>query len=330
MNDMIDMVDMAAVRVAAPLKAVYYPFGRAETLRAAVKACLTDYYAKASVGTKFEARGVLVTGKSRAGKTRELMHLIQKINDAQIMMPSGLPARIVNCSLPARLNWKELGLKTLMALGYPGEGRRTTNAIWQMVRDQAKRQGVIGIHYDEAQHMFSDTGNAANRVVLDSFKAVMKEADWPLILILSGVPSLKTHIETDHASEERKQLRFLLTPVHFELIRPKVQEDIEELNTLAYTYADKAGIDFDPLSNVDFFERLSHAGAYRWGLVIEMMIEAFTICRAAGETKISVDHFSEAFSRIHGIPSGYSPFTVDDYLESFDPENLLSLLDHAD
>ncbi|WP_435164792.1 ATP-binding protein [Falsirhodobacter sp. 1013] len=328
---MNDFIDMAAVKVAAPLKAVYYPFARAEALHGTIKSCLTDYYMKADVGAAFEARGVLVTGKSRSGKTRELQHLIQKVNEAQIMMPSGLPARIVKCTLPARMNWKELGLKTLTALGYPGEGsRRTTNAIWQMVRDQAKRQGVIGIHYDEAQHMFSDTGNAANRVVLDSFKAVMKEADWPLMIILSGVPSLKTHIETDHASEERKQLRFLLTPVHFELIRPKAPEDIHELNTLAYTYADKAGIDFDPLSNVDFFERLSHACAYRWGLVIEMMIEAFTICKVAGETTIGIGHFVEAFSRIHGIPNGYTPFTVDDYMDSFDPDNLLRLLSHQD
>lgn len=326
---MNEFIDIAAVEASAPLKAVYYPFARAEPLLVAVKACLTDYYAKASVGAEFEARGVLVTGKSRSGKTRELQHLIQKINDSRIMMPSGQPARIVKCTLPARMNWKELGLKTLNALGYPGEGnRRTTNSIWQLVRDQAKRQGVIGIHYDEAQHMFSDTGNAANRVVLDSFKAVMKETDWPLMIILSGVPSLKSHIEADHASEERKQLRFLLTPVHFELIRPKVAADIEELNTLAYTYADKAGIDFDPLSNVDFFERLSHACAYRWGLVIEMMIEALTLCRVAGETRIGIEHFADAFSLTHGIPSGFSPFTIDDYQESFDPDKLLSLLPH--
>lgn len=220
-------------------------------------------------------------------------------------------------------------MKTLAVLGYPSEGRRTTNYIWQMVRDQAKRQGVIGIHYDEAQHMFSDTGTAANRVVLDQFKAVMKEPDWPLMLILSGVPSLKTHIEKDTASEERKQLRFLLTPVHFELIRPRVSEDVKELNDLAYTLASKVEINFGPLANGDFFDRLSHACAYRWGLVVEMLIEAFTICFVAGESEISSDHFAEAFSRIHGIPSGFSPFTVDDYLSSFDPDNLLSLLDHA-
>lgn len=327
---MTDIIDKEAADFAAPLKQVYYPFPRAENLQAAVKACMTDYYAKASACSEFEARGVLVTGKSRVGKSRELQHLIQKINASKTLMPNGLPARIITCKLPATMNWKELGARTLSTLGYPSEGRRTANYIWQMVRDQAKRQGVIGIQYDEAQHMFSDTGKAANRVVLDSFKAVMKETDWPLILILSGVPSLKTHIETDQASEERKQLRFLMTPVHFELIRPRAPEDIHELNMLAYTYADKAGIDFDPLSNGDFFGRLSHACAYRWGLVIEMMIEAFTICRVAGETTISIDHFAEAFSRIHGIPPGFSPFTVDDYLESFDPDNLMSLIDHTD
>lgn len=171
------------------------------------------------------------------------------------------------------------------------------------------------------------TGSANNRVILDSFKAVLKEPEWPLILILSGIPDLKKHIENDHASEERKQLRFLLTPAHFDLIHPSRDEDINELNGLAYSYAEEAGISFDPLSNIVFFHRLSHACAYRWGLVIEMMIEAFTLCVLAESKQISIDYFVEAFSKIHGIPRGFSPFTVDDYLETFNPDRLLSGLD---
>lgn len=322
---MSEFINMKAVAAAGPLKKAHYPFPRARELQDAVTSCMTDYYTKSGLGTAFEARGVLVTGKSRVGKTRELQRLIDRINDSNTIMPSGRPARIVNCTLSGRMTWKDLGMKTLMSLGYPAEGRRTQSYIWDMVLDQAERQGVIGIHYDECQHMFSDTGNATNRVVLDSFKALLKETRWPLILILSGVPDLAKHIENDHASEERKQLRYLLRPVRFEMIN--TDRDIEELNQLAYSYAEKVGICFDALSTVDFLERLSHACAYRWGLVIEMVVEAITICILAEHTVASTEHFSEAFSKINGIPPGFSPFTVDDYRESFDPDSLLTLLE---
>lgn len=322
---MTTFIDMTAVTVASPLKAAHYPFARSKELHEGLSWCMTDYYAKAATGMEFEARGLLVTGRSRVGKTREIRRLVSTFNSSDTAMPDGRPARIINCTLSGRMNWKDLGMKTLAALGYPTEGRRTQNHIWDMVLNQAKRQGVVGIHYDECQHMFSDTGDATNRVVLDSFKTLLKDPKWPLVLILSGVPDLAKHIERDQASEERKQLRFLLRPIHFEVIEPK--RDIEDLNALAYTYADKARLDFDSLSNIDFLERLSHACSYRWGLVIEMIIEAFTIARLSGSQEVTVEHFSKAFSAIHGLPIGFSPFTIEDYRSSFDADSLLDLLD---
>lgn len=104
-----------------------------------------------------------------------------------------------------------------------------------------------------------------------------------MMLILSGVPELAQHIQKEKATEERRQLRFLLRPVYFDLI--DLNRDFAELNGLAYSYADKAGVDFDELSNADFFRRLAFACAYRWGLVIEMLIEAFVACLLAGGGK---------------------------------------------
>jgi hypothetical protein len=322
---MTQFVDMMAVAVSAPLKAAHYPFRRGKDLEDALKMRMTDYYAKAVSGTSFEASGLLVTGKSRVGKSRELNRLISRFNASDTLMPDGRPGRIISCSLWGRTTWRELGNTTLEALGYPAEGRRDQTYIWREVLRQAKREGVVGIHYDECQHMFTDTGEAANRVVLDSFKALLKERTWPMVLILSGVPELAKHIEKDRPTEDRRQLRFLLTPIHFEMINPS--EDIPELNALAYSYAEKAGICFDDLSNMDFFQRLIHGCAYRWGLVIEMMIEAFTICVLTGDANVSINHFVEAFSRIYGLTPGFSPFLMPDYRESFDPDRLMDMLD---
>ena len=67
--------------------------------------------------------------------------------------------------------------------------------------------------------------------------------------------------------------------------------------------------------------------AYRWGLVIEMIIEVFAICVRSGATTISIDHFVSAFSEIYGLSSGFSPFLMPDYQDSFDSDKLMDLLD---
>ena len=315
---MTRFINMRAVAAAGPMKAAHYPFPRSAALQDALSWCMTDYYMKAAAGGDFEARGVLVTGQTRVGKTHEIKRLVRRINDAHDVMPNGQPAKFVHCILSGKVTWKDLGVKTLEALGYPAEGRRTQTYIWDMVVDQARRQGVIGIHYDECQHVFTDDGAKTNRIFLDSFKTLLKDSRWPLILILSGVPELARHIDKE------KQLSHLLRPVSFELIDP--DRDLHELNHLAFSYADQAGLDFEPLSNADFFQRLSHACANRWGLVIELVIEAFKICSLAGQTQVTLDHFAEAFSEAYGTPSGFSPFTVSDYRESFDPDRLLEIL----
>lgn len=286
---------------------------------------MTDYYTKAGSGKEFEARGLLVTGKSRAGKTCELQRLVAQVNASNTLMPDERPARFVSCTLVGKANWREGGNTVLEAFGYPTEGRRDAGYIWRMVRYLAKQSGVVGLHIDEAQHMFTDTGEAANRAMLDNFKSLMKDNTWPMILILSGVPELARHLEKDRPTEDRRQLRFLLTLVHFEMINPV--DDIAELNGMAYSYADKAGGDFDALSEHDFFDRLIYACAYRWGLVIEMLIEAFSICVLSGAKAATREHFVTAFSRIYGLPEGFSPFTMPDYKGSFEPEKLLEMLD---
>ncbi|WP_112311553.1 ATP-binding protein [Pseudogemmobacter bohemicus] len=322
---MTTFVDMEVVSVRAPLQSGHYPFPRAKFLRESLIRCVTDYYTKAASCREFEARGLLVTGKSRVGKTRELQRLVEQLNTSNTLMPDDRPARFVSCTLVGKANWREGGNTVLEALGYPADGRRDAGYIWRMVRRQAKEAGVVGLHIDEAQHMFTDTGEAANRAMLDNFKSLMKDTTWPMMLVLSGVPDLARHIEKDRPTEDRRQLRFLMTPVHFEMINP--DEDIEEINTLAYSYADKAGVNFDGLSEPDFLERLIHGCAYRWGLVIEMLIEAFTISAMAGGKVATREHFVKAFAQIYGLPEGYSPFTLPDFRESVDPEKLMEMLD---
>jgi hypothetical protein len=319
----MSFINPRMVELSKPLKTAYFPFSRAQELSKALSWCITDYATKADIGQPFEARGVLVIAASRQGKTREIGRSLDVFNKAAESMPDGRPARIVHCILSGKVTWKDLGVKVLSALGYPLKGRHTQAEIWDLVVKYAEMQGVVGIHFDECQHVFSEEGERTNQQILDSFKTLLKDSRWPLMLILSGIPSLATHV----AKEE--QLFRLLRTVSFEEIDLTRQNDFDEMMQLTYAYAKKADVDFRPLAERDFLDRLAFACCNRWGLVIEMLIEAYTHCRMLGESVCSVDHFSHAFAEIYSTPPGYSPFTMPNYRESFDPGTLAKILERT-
>jgi hypothetical protein len=204
-------------------------------------------------------------------------------------------------------------------LGYPLKGYHPQSDIWSKVRKYAELQGVVGIHFDECQHVFSDGGGITNQKILDSFKSLLKDQQWPLMLILSGVPNLADHLR------QEEQLTRLLRIVSFEGIDLSRKADTDELIHLVFSYGDKAGLEFDNFEIEDFLSRLAFAACERWGLVIELLIEAFSIALLNREKICKTDHFSEAFSKISGAPLGYSPFTMPNYQENFDQDKMFEL-----
>ena len=284
---------------------------------------MTDYFTKALNGSPFEARGILVIGESRQGKSHEIQKLLEQFNDGSVVMPDGRPAKILHCILSGKVTWKDMGVMILDLLGYKLRGRRNQAEIWDMVIKYAQMQGVAGIHFDECQHVFTDEGQRTNQQVLDSFKTLLKQTQWPLMLILSGIPSLAAQVAKE------QQLAYLLRTVRFECVNVECKSDMEELLQLTFSYADKAGLDVTSLATRDFLERLAFAGCYRWGLVIELLIETFTLCQPAGEIVCSKDRFSEAFSQKYSTAIGYSPFSLPDYRDSFDQKFLLEALNRS-
>lgn len=143
------------------------------------------------------------------------------------------------------------------------------------------------------------------------------------MLILSGVPELARHIENDPNSEERIQLRYLLRPIHFEQI--SINHDMQQLAKVFMAFIKPSGLAFDHLAtSSDFYRRAAHASSYRWGLAIEMLLEACTICKLEGCDRLELEHFSKAFGKCYRQTPDYSPFTVPEYLQAFDPDKLMN------
>ena len=112
----MSFVDLTSATAIATLKSAHYSFPRATRLREGMGWMVTDYYAKAVLRRPFEARGLLVTGPSRIGKTTEIRKQLDALNDGSTKIPDGRSARFVSVVLKGLLSWKDLGIHTAAAL----------------------------------------------------------------------------------------------------------------------------------------------------------------------------------------------------------------------
>ena len=264
-----------------------YPLVRAAKLKSDFARVFSAHLGHLISGDRFETVGLLVTGPSGSGKTTEIGALIRRFNDDAITLPDGSRARFAECVLKGIGTWKDLGKATANALGYPvsAKARLTQSEIWDIVVREAKLAGMVGVHFDEAQHIFRAKSDADRLAVLDSFKTLMKSHDWPLILIFSGVPELDGYMKSE------PQLYRLLHRIRFSDI--SVPDDYRTIHEIVGSYALRAGVQVDhDLMTQDFFDRLVAASASRWGLLLEVTKGAVAVSQDAGDETLTREHFT--------------------------------------
>lgn len=178
---------------------------------------------------------------------------------------------------------------------------------------QAKRKGVVGIHYDEAQHIMRGKSETEVMSVLDAFKTLMKSHDWPFMLILSGVPELGGYVQLE------PQLDRLMTRIEFSEIDLHIGDgqpspDFRTMNEIVGSYAISAGLDVAAdLATGDFLHRLAAAGAFRWGLVIDMVVEAVAVAVKRGAGAVERSDFVEVWCEKTGMNQLATPFAHESY-----------------
>ena len=285
-----------------------FPLERAEELKASIARIFSQHLGDLRQEINFESQCLVVTGEPGSGKTKEVKHQIAQFNEAKIPLPDGKPARIVSCLLDAKGGWKDLGSTTLRSLGYPIENlsRHTQASITARIVDHARRCGVVGIHFDEAQHILRSKNEANRHVILDSFKTLMKSQDWPLMLILTGIPELMGYVQEEpqlHRLVSHQVFPDLDVPADLGVINDIVQSAVIE-SRLAVA---------EQVMTRDLYIRLATSGAFRWGLVIGLVVDACEAARVRGSGRLERCDFAEAWFGKVASKAGLNPFTHDDY-----------------
>ncbi|MEL6692735.1 MAG: ATP-binding protein [Pseudomonadota bacterium] len=281
-----------------------FPLKRAVRLKTEFARVFSHHLGSMESGARFETESILVTGQSGSGKTKEIRELLKRFNGSDIALPSGQPARFAECILTGTQGWKDLGRNTIRAIGFPlhEKARLTQAEIWERVVDEAKLAGIVGIHYDEAQHIFRKKNDTDRLAILDSFKTLMKSHDWPLILIFSGVPELSGYLR------QEPQLYRLINRIEFEDI--SLPDDFETVHEIVGSYAMKSELQVeDGILTEDFYHRLVAPGAFRWGLTIKLTIGAIGAAKVEGSGMLRADHFIDVWVSKTQANRAATPFT---------------------
>lgn len=288
------------------LKSKYFRMGRADELDAALNFAVGDFEAGVMTGDHFEGSGIAVIGESGSGKTKEINALFQRFGDAPEIMESGLERKFLQYALAGETTWKALGLQLLGLLDYPLKANRTEHEIWNRVRFQMKERGIWMLHIDECQHMFQTLGSNESKKVINSIKTCMKDREWPILVVMSGIPELLEVVNLD------PQLRNLVTSVSLRSI--DTTRDLADLDAALVGYGNVAEVDVEALRQEHIYERMAHGHEYLFGRVFRFMVEAFASL-PDGQSTMTVEHLADCYARKTGCIPGFNVFLQDDFFD---------------
>lgn len=295
--------------------AEYIPLTRDELLNSALKAMVASVSTPIS-GKPDKRRIVAVCGNSGAGKTTAVMKHLQsmKATASYVDEDNVRIHPLIFIDAPSPCTPKLLAIAGLQAMGINPGHRLHENEAWEEFRRLLKVHKVMWVFIDEAQHAIEAATIRETTVIGNSLKGLTQMPDWPVRLILAGVPPLASFLA-------RKQLYTRRTVVPFEPVSTSGADDL--IGTVLATVATKhAGlevrIDIED-EKCRFRERLSHACDAEFGSIIQMIRGAVEIAILAGREFLTLEDFIDVYSAFSGCQPSRNVFTAPNWAE-LEPE----------
>ena len=136
------------------------------------------------------------------------------------------------------------------------------------------------------------------------FRNLMQNPPWPVSLILTSTLEGREFINHDFTLARR------LRPVEILPMTPAADGPV--LRSAMAELLHRIGLTDDGLFSVpEFIPLMIHGAAYRFGRAIEMTIEALSEAMALDETRVSLDHFAEAYYIRTNCDDDLNPFLSD-------------------
>ena len=148
-------------------------------------------------GIVSDLRGIVLVGRSGAGKTTAVQELRRRYRNRLVCDgPDGIN-EIVGLKVPSPATMKFVATAALHAAGYPLVRDRSAAVIWGLVKQQFKLRKTLFMHMDEAQDLAQHQTDKERQAIVNTLKSLMENSQWPVGLLLTGMPGLKSIINQD-------------------------------------------------------------------------------------------------------------------------------------
>lgn len=246
---------------------------------------------------------IMLTGPSGSGKTSTTQNAFLD-NAAFPNYGSATEwCPLIFVGAPAPCTLLQLAMRILVKLGYDSPRELRENGAWLRVRMQLKEQKILFVAIDDFQHVLHQCNEFEIQKVRDTLKDLMTSPDWPVQLILSGMPELVPFAKAD--PQLRRRIRYMkLDPV-------SPRNDFELLDTTIRNYAEKSKLTFGIEDKDALVGRLCHAAGYLKGLTIEILCEAIEHALDRDSTVLELTDFQDAYAARSLQATDQNPFVAD-------------------
>jgi hypothetical protein len=294
----------------ASLSAEFFPTAPFRDFQARVFGVLEEREARLKAGLT-EQKGAALIGPAGTGKSRMADTVI--MNYEAVAEATGgreFGSKIVSTIVPGRASIKDTLREILRQMGYPCEANRDEDYLTQRVLAQFEGQRVAALHLDEVQDSGRYATSDSMRMFSKKFRNLMQHRRWPVCLILTATLEGREFINHDQTLTRR------LRPI--EILPMSHPQDAQLLRSSAATLVHRAGLADGGLFDVpEFLEILMHASAYRFGIAMEMTIEAIDEAMSGGDHEIGLDHFAGAYYLRMNCDDEINPF-ISPYWKAID------------
>jgi hypothetical protein len=245
-------------------------------------------------------KGIVIIGPSSAGKSRLLE---ETFRDNPAFPNFGVHdtwCPLIGATAPSPCTLGQLGIRLLEQMGYDLQREIRENNAWLRVRQQVRENSFLFMCLDDLQHVLHGHSEEEVQKVRDTLKDLMANPEWPMQLILSGLPELLPFFR--HDRQLRRRLRFM----YLGKLAPK--EHAQFLQEALQYYAEEVKLKLDIAPTDDLAPRLMHAGQYEMGMSLEILAEAMEEALDHRADIVTLNDFANAYASRNLMPDDQNPF----------------------
>ncbi|WP_245330409.1 ATP-binding protein [Bradyrhizobium sp. AS23.2] len=297
-RDFVDRVEKA--------KTAYMTSERDEDLARLLKRLTTNAVIRRdptkphAANNRAPGKGVVIVGPSGAGKSRLLDETFRDNAAFPNFGIKGTWCPLISVTAPSPCTLGQVGIRLLDLMDYDLRREIRENNAWLRVRQQLRENNILFLAFDDLQHVLHGYSEDEVQKVRDTLKDLMTNPEWPVQLILSGIPELLPFFR--HDRQLRRRLRFM----YLAKLTPK--QHAEFLEQALDHYASEVKLKLAIKPEDDLVARLLHAGQYEMGITLEILAEAMEEALDHDANRVTMTDFANAYASRNLMPDDQNPF----------------------